>query len=207
MTKNIPFMTDDEIMKFLEKNMHIHFDDYEEVTLNYEKTLAKLKEELSKEKIEMVEDLVSAHKAQVASDMVFSYYNGYKHNLAHFRNPIGRTFLDVDATYYTNENLMVQMPKRTESQQVISNVHKELEYLDYDTYFLPINDFYNCYLTIAPKYAHYIGYLDANEILPLIEAGYCEDHILTSMYHRHIKELIGINIMDIQENEEREETA
>lgn len=207
MEKNIPFMTDDEIMKFLSQNMHIHFDDYEEVKANYEDALEKLKKELGEEKHEIAENLISAYKAQVASDMIFSYFNGYKHNLSHFKNPVERTFLEVDATYYTNENIMLQMPKRSEAQSIISSIHKQLEHLDYDTYFMPFDDFYNCYLVIAPKYAHYIGYLDANELLPLMEVGYCEDRILTTLYHRHIKELIGINAVDFMLSEQETKTA
>lgn len=203
MKNSIPFMTDDEIMELLSKNMNVFFDDYEEIKTNYLDTLKKMKNELGDEKYETVEKLIAAHKSQVASDMVFAYSCGYKHNLAHFKNPVERIFLEVDPTHYTHENLMLRMPKRTAAEELITNIHKEFEHLDYDTYFLPFLDFFNCYSTIAPKYAHYVGYLDANEILPLTEAGYCEDHILTSLYHKHIKELIGINDLEtnIQETQ------
>lgn len=193
MNNNIPFMTVDEIMELLSKDMNRFFDDYEEVKANYLDTLNKMKNELGDEKYATIEKLISAHKSQVASDMVFAYSCGYKHNLAHFKNPVERSFLEVDPTYYTHENLMMRMPKRIDAEEVISNIHKEFKHLDYDTYFLPLLDYFNCYTTIAPKYAHYIGYLDANKLLPLTEVGYCEDHILTFLYHKHIKELIGIN--------------
>lgn len=199
MNNNIPFMTDDEIMELLSKDMNIFFDDYEEVKTDYLDTLKKMKNELGDEKYASIEKLISAHKSQVASDMVFAYSCGYKHNLAHFKNPVERSFLEVDPTYYTHENLMMRMPKRIDAEEVISNIHKEFKHLDYDTYFLPLLDYFNCYTTIAPMYAHYIGYLDANKLLPLTEVGYCEDHILTFLYHKHIKELIGINAVEVNE--------
>ena len=88
------------------------------------------------------------------------------------------------------------MPKHYVAAIVISQTYKELEYLDFDTYFMPFLDYFNCYKTIAYKYAHYVGYLDANQILPLTEPGYVEDYVLTSAYHRHIKELIGLNFLE-----------
>ena len=194
--KLIPFMTDDELMELLAKNMNIYFEDYEEIEIAYLNSVETLKDMLGKDKFKIIEDLIKAYKSQVASDMVFSYAYGYKHNLAHFKDPVARTFIEVDPTYYTHEEAMLRMPKHSAASMVISQTYKELEYLDFDTYFLPVLDYYNCYKTIAYKYAHYIGYLDANRLLPLTEPGYVEDYVLTSAYHRRIKELIGINALD-----------
>ena len=197
MKKVIPFMTDDELMELLAENMNVYFEDYEEIKNAYTNSLENLKDILGKEKYEIIEDLINAYKSQVASDMIFSYSCGFKNNLAHFRDPVARTFLEVDPTYYTHEEAMLRMPKHNTAAMVISQTYKELEYLDFDTYFLPVLDYYNCYMTIAYKYAHYIGYLDANRLLPLTEPGYVEDHVLTSAYHRRIKELIGLDYHSI----------
>lgn len=197
MKKVIPFMTDDELMELLAENMNVYFEDYEEIKNAYTNSLENLKDILGKEKYEIIEDLINAYKSQVASDMIFSYSCGFKNNLAHFRDPVARTFLEVDPTYYTHEESMLRMPKHNTAAMVISQTYKELEYLDFDTYFLPVLDYYNCYMTIAYKYAHYIGYLDANRLLPLTEPGYVEDHVLTSAYHRHIKVLIGLDYTTI----------
>lgn len=190
-------MTDDELMELLAENMNVYFEDYEEIKNAYTNSLENLKDILGKEKYEIIEDLINAYKSQVASDMIFSYSCGFKNNLAHFRDPVARTFLEVDPTYYTHEESMLRMPKHNTAAMVISQTYKELEYLDFDTYFLPVLDYYNCYMTIAYKYAHYIGYLDANRLLPLTEPGYVEDHVLTSAYHRHIKVLIGLDYTTI----------
>ena len=190
-------MTDDELMELLAENMNVYFEDYEEIKNAYTNSLENLKDILGKEKYEIIEDLINAYKSQVASDMIFSYSCGFKNNLAHFRDPVARTFLEVDPTYYTHEEAMLRMPKHNTAAMVISQTYKELEYLDFDTYFLPFLDYYNCYMTIAYKYAHYIGYLDANRLLPLTEPGYVEDHVLTSAYHRHIKVLIGLDYTNI----------
>lgn len=196
MLKTIPFMTDDELMELLSKDMNVYFEDYEEIKTIYQESLKMLKEVLGNEKYELIEKLVAAYKSQVASDMVFSYSCGFKQNLAHFKDPIARTFLEVDPTCYTHEEVMIRLPKHSAADKVISEVHEELKELDYDAYFLPFLDYFNCYKTIAYKYAHYIGYLDANKILPLTEPGYVADYVLTSLYHRRIKKLIGINVLD-----------
>lgn len=196
MMKIIPCMTDDEMMELLAANMNVYFEDYEEINKTYNNSLKSLEDVLGKEKYEIIEELIKAYKSQIASDMLFSYACGYKNNLAHFRDPVARTFIEVDPTYYTHEDVMLRMPKHHAAEMIISRIHKELEYLDYDTYFLPFLDYFNCYKTIAYKYAHYIGYIDANRLLPLTEPGYVEDSVLTSAYHRRIKELIGINVLD-----------
>ena len=196
MMKAIPFMTDDELMELLAKNMNVYFEDYEEIKNAYLNSVENLKDMLGKDKFKIIEELIKAYKSQVASDMVFSYAYGYKHNLAHFRDPVARTFIEVDPTYYTHEEAMLRMPKHHAAAIEISKIYEELKALDFDTYFLPFIDYYNCYKTIAYKYAHYIGYLDANRLLPLTEPGYVEDYVLTSAYHRRIKELIGINALD-----------
>lgn len=196
MLKAIPFMTDDELMALLAKDMSVYFEDYTEIETVYINTLKALKELLGKERYEKIEKMIAAYKSQVASDMVFSYSCGFKQNLAHFRDPVARTFLEVDPTYYTHEEAMLRLPKHCAAEAVISKVHEELKELDFDTYFLPFLEYFNCYKTIDYKYAHYIGYLDANEILPVIEPGYVSDYVLTSAYHRYIKELIGLNALD-----------
>lgn len=196
MLKTIPFMTDDEMMELLSKDMNVYFEDYEEIKTVYQESVKELKSILGNENYEMVEKLIAAYKSQVASDMVFSYSCGFKQNLAHFKDPVARTFLEVDPTCYTHEEVMLRLPKHCEADKVISEVHEALKELDYDTYFLPFLDYFNSYKTIAYKYAHYIGYLDANKLLPLTEPGYVADYVLTSMYHRRIKELIGINMLD-----------
>ena len=203
MKKMIPFMTDDEMMELLAEDMNVYFEDYEEIKTAYFKSLENLRTELGNEKYMIIEKLNNAYKSQIASDMVFAYSCGYKQNLFHFRDPVARTFLEVDPTTYTHEEVMLKMPKHYAAAIVISQTYKELEYLDFDTYFMPFLDYFNCYKTIAYKYAHYVGYLDANQILPLTEPGYVEDYVLTSAYHRHIKELIGLNFLEkglVEEN-------
>lgn len=197
MKKAIPFMTEDELMELLAENMNVYFEDYEEIKNTYINSVESLRDMLGKDKFKTIEELIKAYKSQVASDMVFSYSYGYKHNLAHFRDPVARTFIEVDPTYYTHEEAMLRMPKHQAAAIEISKIYEELKELDFDTYFLPFLDYYNCYKTIAYKYAHYIGYLDANRLLPLTEPGYVEDHVLTSAYHRRIKELIGLDYHSI----------
>ena len=197
MMKAIPFMTDDELVELLAENMNVYFEDYEEIKTAYLNSVESLNDKLGKDKFKIIEELIKAYKSQVASDMVFSYACGYKHNLAHFRDPVARTFIEVDPTYYTHEEAMLRMPKHHAAAIEISKIHEELKALDFDTYFLPFLDYYNCYKTIAYKYAHYIGYLDANRFLPLTEPGYVEDHVLTSAYHRRIKGLIGLDYTNI----------
>ena len=111
MKKAIPFMTDDEMMELLSANMNIYFEDYEEINKAYTNSLESLRDILGKDKFKTIEELIKAYKSQVASDMVFSYSCGFKNNLAHFRDPVARTFIEVDPTYYTHEEAMLRMPK------------------------------------------------------------------------------------------------
>ena len=109
MKKAIPFMTDDELMELLAENMNVYFEDYEDIKNTYINSVESLRDMLGKDKFKTIEELIKAYKSQVASDMVFSYSYGYKHNLAHFRDPVARTFIEVDPTYYTHEEAMLRI--------------------------------------------------------------------------------------------------
>lgn len=75
-------------MELLTVNMNVYFEDYEDTKKAYTNSLEGLKDVLGKEKYQIIENLINAYKSQIASDMVFSYLCGYKHNLARLRDPV-----------------------------------------------------------------------------------------------------------------------
>ncbi len=183
-------LTDDEIVERYTDIMENVFEDFPKVRSQYEKAVEKLQELWGKEKAGNIDELINARKRQVASDAVFAYSMGMKANLHHFKNPNVAFFLDTSDFGYVQEYVMNTMPKRMEAQKVIDKVLTMMSREEYETYYLPILEYFCCFDTIVPKYAHYVGYITANTILRLTEPGYTEDHHLTLRYRNMVKELL-----------------
>ena len=54
MMKAIPFMTDDELMELLAKNMNVYFEDYEEIKNTYINSVESLRDMLGKDKFKTI---------------------------------------------------------------------------------------------------------------------------------------------------------
>ena len=128
------------------------------------------------------EKLAEAIDAQTASDLLFSAALGLKANLDHFRDPIARTFLEVDPEIYLRESVAHSLPQYIEAQKVRNTVETNDDIIGYTTYLE----------TFGPKLAHYFGYLLGDELLPRIVPGYQPDPLLTIRYRDWVRTYMGM---------------
>ena len=157
------------LIEFLEQ----HCEDFSEIREKYQEAIAQT---------EKGKKLAEAIDAQTASDLLFSAALGLKANLDHFRDPIARTFLEVDPEIYLRESVAHSLPQYIEAQKVRNTVETNDDIIGYTTYLE----------TFGPKLAHYFGYLLGNELLPRIVPGYQPDPILTIRYHNWVCGYMGI---------------
>lgn len=157
------------LIEFLEQ----HCEDFPEIQAKYQEAIAQTEEG---------KKLAEAIDAQTASDLLFSTALGLKANLDHFRDPIARTFLEVDPEIYLRESVAHSMPLYIEAQKVRNTVETSDDIIAYTTYLE----------TFGPKLAHYFGYLLGDELLPRIVPGYQPDPILTFRYHNWVCGYTGI---------------
>ena len=147
------------LIEFLEQ----HCEDFPEIRKKYQEAIAQA---------EKGKELAEAIDAQAASDLLFSAALGLKANLDHFRDPIARTFLEVDPETYLQESAAHSMPQYIEAQKILNTVGVNDAIIEYTTYLE----------TFGPKLAHYFGYLLGDELLPKIVPGYQLDRMLTFQY-------------------------
>ena len=153
------------LIEFLEQ----HCEDFPEIRKKYQEAIAQA---------EKGKELAEAIDAQAASDLLFSAALGLKANLDHFRDPIARTFLEVDPETYLQESVAHSMPQYIEAQKILNTVGVNDAIIEYTTYLE----------TFGPKLAHYFGYLLGDELLLRIVPGYQPDSILTIRYQAWVQE-------------------
>lgn len=156
------------LIEFLE----LHCEDFPEIQAKYQEAIAQTEEG---------KKLAEAIDIQTASDLLFSAVLGLKANLDHFRDPVARTFLEVDSEIYLRESVAHSLPQHIEAQKVRNTVETNDDIIAYTTYLE----------TYGPKLAHYFGYLLGDELLLKIIPGYQPDHMLTVRYKAIIAEHLG----------------
>ena len=157
------------LIEFLER----HCEDIPEIQAKYQEAIAQAEEG---------EKLAEAIDAQTASDLLFSAALGLKANLNHFRDPIARTFLEVDPEIYLRESVAHSLPQYIEAQRIRDSAEYDDDITAYTTYLE----------TVGPKLAHYFGYLLGDELLPRIVPGYQPDLILTIRYRDWVRTYMGM---------------
>lgn len=148
-------------------------------------------DELGADSAPSVSDLEEAVYQQTASCVLFSGLLGLRANLDHYRDPVARTFLDVDFDTYLREDTVKRLPDYECAQKTRGrfwNILSPKQQEQYEAVTLYINHVE----TIVPKLAHYYGYLLGNELLPRVMPGYYPDMKLTLQYTRMMQEYLGV---------------
>ena len=182
-----------EIVASVVEVMASNFEDFAADQARFEETLSWLKEKLAKSTTPSVEKLVNSIDQQIGSTILFSYFLGLKANWDHFIDPIGRTFLDVDAELYLREDIARRLPDYQNAQRTQEQFYASLTPAQQERY----EDItsYICHLeTVGPKLAHYYGYLLGNQLFPRIIPGYGEDTPFTFQYRNILENYLGIRI-------------
>ena len=129
---------------------------------------------------------------QCASDLLFCGLLGLKANLDHYTDPVARTFLEADYEVYLQEETAHALPEYTRAQKVRDAFYASLTDAQKEVY-EPVTA-YTCHLeTVAPKLAHYYGYLLGNTLLPRVVPGYHADLTLTRRYTAMLNGYFGID--------------
>lgn len=159
------------LIEFLEQ----HFNDFREIREKYREAIAHM---------ERGQEMAEAIEAQNTSDLLFSAALGLKANMDHFRDPVARTFLEVDPEIYLRESVAHIMPQYVEAQKVRDTIAVNDAIINYTTYLE----------TFGPKLAHFLGYLLGNELFPQVVPGFCCDHLLTMRYTKMIDDYCGCSV-------------
>lgn len=176
---------------FMEKNC----EDFPECKKNYIECIETLQAELGTELNPAVADMTAAIEQQIASDLIYSAYLGFKANLDYFRNPVANNFLNVDTETYLRETTAHRLPAYECAQRVIDCFHKQLTDEQKERT-IAIVEYVSYLETVGPKLAHYYGFIFANEFLARVEPAYSPDIPLTYAYRRMLQDYLQIKLMD-----------
>lgn len=180
-----------EIVSKLEDILATNSEEFPEDLAHFNETISLLEAELGPDISPSAADLVDSIYQQIGSSLLFSCCLGLKDNLAHFIDPVSRTFLDVDPEMYLRENIARQLPDYLQAQHVQEQFYRTLSPKQKEKYDDGITT-YICHLeTVGPKLAHYYGYLLGNQLFPHVILGYVSDAQLTLRYRYMLEAYSG----------------
>ena len=97
--------------------------DFPHIKEEYEQALLVLRRELDDEKVDKFLDAINR---RCEADLLFCGSLGYQANLNNFRNPITRTFMDVDFEEYLRVEVLQRMPQRQKAEAEIDAFYHAL---------------------------------------------------------------------------------
>ena len=183
-----------EIVDSLVEVMAANFEDFAADQARFKETISWFEKQLAQNSSPSVAEVVDSIDQQVGSMMVFSYFLGLKANWDHFIDPIGRTFLDVDAETYLREDVAKRLPDYRNAECVQEQFYASLSPAQQDRY----EDItaYICHLeTVGPKLAHYYGYMLGDQLFPRIIPGYGADAQLNLQYRHMLENYLGSTLL------------
>lgn len=192
-TTALNFLSREQMIEKMTAYMESKFKDFGPCKEEYLNSVAILRRELGDEP---VDQMLDALNRRCEADILFCGNLGYQANLANFRDPVARTFLDTDFEQYLRVNVLAGMPQRDTAEREIDAFYHTLSEEQKAAY--EAISSYMVYLELdLTKLAHYLGFMFANEMLYFTEPGYHSNYILTSAYSRSMEKWYGVEIESV----------
>ena len=175
----------EKMVAFIEKKQ---FNDFNPCRDEYLSAVERLRSQLGDEAIGKLLDAIDR---RCEADMLFCGSLGYQANLANFRDPVARTFLDVDFEDYLRVHVLEDMPQRDAAECEIDEFFHSLNDEQKEIY-EPISS-YLVYLELdLTKLAHYYGFIFANQMLYYTEPGYHQNFCLSLRYQNFMEKWFSV---------------
>lgn len=161
--------------------------DFPHIKIEYQQAIHILRRELGDEKINLFLDAVNRRSE---ADLLFCGSLGYQANLNNFRDPVARTFMDVDFEDYLRVEVLQRMPQRQEAETEIDAFYHSLTEEQKGVYEAISSYLISLELDLT-KLAHYAGFMFANDMLKYTEPGYIPNYVLSLRYQRFMSDWFG----------------
>ncbi len=179
-------VTGQDGMELLLEEMEKFFEDFPAVRQTYLKTMESFRKELGDEAVEEEKKRI---EQQITALVRYCWVRGLQANYKNFQNP-ANDFLDTDPEVYLGEKTARHLREIDEAQSLRRQFCRSLTQRQYSRYQGVIE--YITYLeTVAPKLAHYYGYLLGNELLHRFVPEYQPDLVQTLRYARDLEIYFG----------------
>lgn len=175
----------ERMVAFIEEKQ---FSDFKPCRDEYLKAIDKLRTQVGEEAIDKLLDAIDR---RCEADMLFCGSLGYQANLANFRDPVARTFLDVDFEDYLRVHVLEDMPQRDTAEREIDEFFHSLNDEQKEIYEAVSS--YLVYLELdLTKLAHYYGFIFANKMLYYTEPGYHQNFCLSLRYQNFMEKWFSV---------------
>lgn len=197
-TKVLKILEAEEMLKKMLKVIEEVSKDFSCIKEEYEQSILILRRELGDEKIEK---LIDAINRRCEADLLFCGSLGYQANLNNFKDPIARTFLDVDFEEYLRVHVLQVMPQRSAAEREIDDFYHSLDEVQKVVYEAISSYLVSLELDLT-KLAHYSGFMFACQMLGYTEPGYSPNLVLALRYQSFMEDWFGAKFRLWYENEE-----
>jgi len=177
-TKVLNILSAKEMVKTMTAYIESFSKDFVTCKEEYEQSIHILRREVGDEK---VDKLIDAIEHRCEADLIFCGSLGYEANLKNFRDPVARTFMDVDFEDYLRVEVLQNMPQRDRAEQEIEEFRLSLTE-EQQGVFEAVSSYLVFLELDLTKLAHYAGFMFANDMLYYTEPGYSANLVLSIQY-------------------------
>ena len=200
-TQVMTILNNEEMLKKMLGEIERVCKDFPHIKEEYEQSLFILRRELGDEKIDRLLDAINR---RCEADLFFCGSLGYQANLQNFRDPIARTFMDVDCEEYLRVNVLQGMPQRDQAEAEIDAFYHSLTEVQKGAWEAISSYLVSLELDLT-KLAHYSGFMFANEMLVYTEPGYTPNLVLSLRYRHFMSEWFGADFKLWYEKDQKAE--
>lgn len=189
-TQVMTILNDEEMLQRMLEVIERVSKDFPHIKEEFEQSIFMLRRELGDEKIDK---FLNAINRRCEADLLFCGSLGYQANLNNFRDPIARTFMDVDFEEYLRVNVLQRMPQREAAENEIDEFYHSLDEKQKGVYEAISSYLVSLELDLT-KLAHYAGFMLANTVLEYTEPGFVPNAVLTLQYQSFLCKWFGSEI-------------
>lgn len=186
-TQVLTILEAEEMLKKMLQVIEKVSNDFPHIKEEYERSIFILRRELGDEKIDKFIDAINR---RCEADILFCGSLGYQANLNNFRDPIARTFMDVDFEDYLRVHVLQVMPQRSAAEREIDDFYHSLDDAQKGVYEAISSYLVSLELDLT-KLAHYSGFMFACQMLGYTEPGYSPNLVLALRYQRFMEDWFG----------------
>ena len=177
-TRVMNIMSAKEMVRVMTEHIENFCKDFAPCKEEYEQSIHILRREVGNEK---VDKLIEAIERRCEADLFFCGSLGYEANLKNFRDPVARTFMDVDFEDYLRVEVLQNMPQRDRAESEIEEFRLSLTE-EQQGIFEAVSSYLVFLELDLTKLAHYAGFMFANDMLYYTEPGYSANLVLSIQY-------------------------
>lgn len=188
----------DIIMERMRKMLRKLDPEFVAVEKGFHKGVQALKKTMNAEGRASVDHFLKLENGRMATNFLFLTSKGYNQNLACFKDPMQRGFLNLDFEDIHDESIMEGMQANVDCWKFSDSFFHSLT-PEQQPLCDPIRDYYIYMETTAYKLAHYLGFRVGDEVLPLVVPGYRPNTALTMAYRHRINQQLGVSLEKLED--------